>query len=86
MLLDLHAHPWLPPALLLRLLREELPAEALDLLRHIRRSEKSPSPVDVSPADPLNLTGIVLPGARTGALASTAVRIIEAEKSHPGAA
>jgi ATP-dependent Lhr-like helicase len=51
--------------------------EALDLLRHIRRSEKSSENIDVSAADPLNLTGIILPGARTSALDSGTVRIVE---------
>jgi ATP-dependent Lhr-like helicase len=52
--------------------------EALDLLRHIRRSEKDSESIDVSAADPLNLTGIILPGARTPALDSGSVRIVEA--------
>ncbi len=52
--------------------------EALDLMRHIRRSEKAAESVDVAAADPLNLTGIILPGARTGSLDSGAVRIVEA--------
>lgn len=60
--------------------------EALDLLRHIRRSEKSSADVEISPADPLNLTGSILPGARTGALTNTAIRIIEGEKPQHGAA
>jgi ATP-dependent Lhr-like helicase len=51
--------------------------EALDLLRHIRRSEKSSENIDVSAGDPLNLTGIILPGARTSALDSGTVRIVE---------
>jgi hypothetical protein len=55
-------------------------------LRHVRRSGPAAADVDISPADPLNLTGIVLPGARTGALTGTAVRIISAEKSQHGAA
>ncbi len=43
--------------------------EAVDLLRHLRRSPGQSEEVRVSPADPLNLTGILLPGPRTGALA-----------------
>jgi ATP-dependent Lhr-like helicase len=44
--------------------------EAIDLLRAVRRSETpSQSTVDVSPADPLNLTGIILPGTRVSAIA-----------------
>ena len=60
--------------------------EALDLLRHIRRSGPATTDVEVSPTDPLNLTGVVIPGARTAAQAGTAVRIIHAEKSQHGAA
>jgi ATP-dependent Lhr-like helicase len=37
--------------------------EAIDLLRSVRRAEESIA-VDVAPADPLNLVGIILPGAR----------------------
>jgi ATP-dependent Lhr-like helicase len=51
--------------------------EALELLRHIRRSEPGADNVDVAPADPLNLTGVILPGSRTGALTQSAVRIVE---------
>jgi ATP-dependent helicase Lhr and Lhr-like helicase len=41
--------------------------EALDLLRALRRSGDAPL-VDVPMADPLNLTGIILPGARVSPL------------------
>ncbi len=51
--------------------------EALDLLRHIRRSEKTGETVTVAPADPLNLTGIILPGARTGTLTQVPLRLID---------
>jgi ATP-dependent Lhr-like helicase len=51
--------------------------EALDLLRHLRRSEKRGETVTVAPADPLNLTGIILPGARTGALAQVPLRLTD---------
>jgi ATP-dependent helicase Lhr and Lhr-like helicase len=43
--------------------------EAVDLLRHLRRSHGTDEEIIVSPADPLNLTGILLPGPRTGTLA-----------------
>ena len=42
--------------------------EAVDLLRHMRRSAGVEEEVVVSPADPLNLTGILLPGPRAGTL------------------
>jgi ATP-dependent Lhr-like helicase len=41
--------------------------EAVDLLRAVRRGEARES-IDVAPADPLNLTGIILPGARVSML------------------
>ena len=43
--------------------------EALDLLRAIRRSGASSEIMEVPSADPLNLTGIILPGARVSPLA-----------------
>ena len=50
--------------------------EALDLLRHIRRSPAEEQEIVVSPADPLNLTGILLPGPRTGTLGSEPVVLV----------
>ncbi|MBV9403974.1 MAG: DEAD/DEAH box helicase [Acidobacteriaceae bacterium] len=44
--------------------------EALDLLRSIRRQEEGHEPVTVSNADPLNLSGIILPGPRVSRLAA----------------
>ncbi len=41
--------------------------EAIDLLRAVRRSQID-TPVEVAPADPLNLVGIILPGARVSTL------------------
>jgi ATP-dependent Lhr-like helicase len=51
--------------------------EALDLLRHLRRSEKTGEALTVAPADPLNLTGIILPGARTGALSQAGLTLLD---------
>jgi ATP-dependent Lhr-like helicase len=42
--------------------------EALDLLRTIRRDKDGSTAVSVSNADPLNLTGIILPGPRVSRL------------------
>jgi ATP-dependent helicase Lhr and Lhr-like helicase len=65
-------------------------AEALDLLRHLRRSEASGEQIEISPADPLNLSGVVLPGTRAAALAQGTVRLIDgvaqAEDVHPALA
>jgi ATP-dependent Lhr-like helicase len=42
--------------------------EAIDLLRAVRRAESEETvAVEVAPADPLNLVGIILPGARVSA-------------------
>jgi ATP-dependent Lhr-like helicase len=47
--------------------------EAIDLLRAVRRSEATAAPMgEMPPADPLNLTGIILPGPRVSAIARTA--------------
>jgi ATP-dependent Lhr-like helicase len=51
--------------------------EAVDLLRHIRRSAQSGEEIEIELADPLNLTGIVLPGPRTSALAQGSLRLLD---------
>jgi ATP-dependent Lhr-like helicase len=51
--------------------------EAIDLLRAMRRSEDHGESVTVAAADPLNLAGILLPGARVSALAGGAVEVVE---------
>ena len=51
--------------------------EALDLLRYLRRSGKSGEQLEIAPADPLNLTGILLPGPRTGALTQVPLRLLD---------
>ncbi len=55
--------------------------EAVDLLRHIRRSsateKDSGEEIEIALADPLNLTGIVLPGPRTSALAQGWFRLLD---------
>ena len=45
--------------------------EALDLLRAVRRAGDPAVEIEVPMADPLNLTGIILPGARISPLAGT---------------
>jgi ATP-dependent Lhr-like helicase len=49
--------------------------EAVDLLRSVRRSEATGEEVAVSPADPLNLIGMVLPGPRIGSLVGGRLRL-----------
>jgi ATP-dependent Lhr-like helicase len=44
--------------------------EALDLLRAMRRRAENAATVPLSNADPLNLTGIILPGPRVSRLAA----------------
>ena len=51
--------------------------EALDLLRHLRRQEPSGEEIHISLADPLNLTGIVLPGTRTAVMAQGSLRLVD---------
>jgi ATP-dependent Lhr-like helicase len=48
--------------------------EAVDLLRAVRRDEASEA-IAISAADPLNLSGIVLPGARISALSGGMLRL-----------
>jgi ATP-dependent Lhr-like helicase len=43
--------------------------EALDVLRAVRRAGETVQPPEVATADPLNLAGIILPGARVSPLA-----------------
>jgi ATP-dependent helicase Lhr and Lhr-like helicase len=51
--------------------------EALDLLRHVRRSAPSGDELWIAHTDPLNLTGVILPGPRTGTLAQGSLRLID---------
>jgi ATP-dependent Lhr-like helicase len=50
--------------------------EALELLRAVRRDSNGAALPEISPADPLNLTGVVLPGPRLSALAAGRVRLM----------
>jgi ATP-dependent Lhr-like helicase len=47
--------------------------EALDELRHVRRTERKGEIVRLSAADPLNLSGVILPGKRVPALRTNTV-------------
>jgi ATP-dependent Lhr-like helicase len=48
--------------------------EAVELLRAARRDDGPRPALDISAADPLNLLGIVLPGARVSAISGTRLR------------
>ena len=47
--------------------------DALDELRHVRRTERKGELVRLSAADPLNLSGVILPGKRVPALRTNSV-------------
>jgi len=44
--------------------------EAVELLRAVRRQPSEQTPFVVAPADPLNLAGIILPGARVSMIST----------------
>ncbi|HVX67066.1 MAG TPA: hypothetical protein VHA11_10710, partial [Bryobacteraceae bacterium] len=52
--------------------------EALDLLRAVRRDPHATEPVEVAAADPLNLSGILLPGPRVSALSGERLTLVAA--------
>jgi ATP-dependent Lhr-like helicase len=51
--------------------------DALDVLRSIRKQRLTGEPVQISAADPLNLTSIVLPGPRIPAIPANSVTYID---------
>jgi ATP-dependent Lhr-like helicase len=51
--------------------------EAVELLRALRREERSGETLEVSAADPVNLTGFVLPGERLATLSSQTLRLVD---------
>ena len=51
--------------------------EAVDVLRLLRRSAPLGEEIQISHADPLNLTGIILPGPRTGSLTQGFLRLVD---------
>lgn len=56
--------------------------EALDLMRAVRRAGDAHAPMEVPSADPLNLTGIILPGARVSPLATVIPVITPRAEQH----
>ena len=51
--------------------------DAVDLARSTRRLEKKGEVVDISAADPLNLTGLVTPGPRVPAVMGTILSYVD---------
>src|SRR6185437_9461517 len=51
--------------------------DAIDVLRTVRKQPRNGELVLLSAADPLNLTGIVLPGPRIPAIAANTVRLLD---------
>ena len=56
--------------------------EALDLMRAVRRAGDAIDAIEVPSADPLNLTGIILPGARVSPL-TTPIPALTPRADHP---
>jgi len=63
--------------------------DAIDVLRAIRKKPRSGEQVRISAADPLNLTGVILPGPRVPAISANTVTLTDgavedtSEPSHP---
>jgi ATP-dependent Lhr-like helicase len=51
--------------------------EAVELLRALRREERSGEILEIAAADPVNLTGFVLPGERLATLSSQTLRLVD---------
>jgi ATP-dependent Lhr-like helicase len=51
--------------------------DAIDVLRAVRKKPRNGERVAISASDPLNLTGIVLPGPRVPAIAANTVRLTD---------
>jgi len=51
--------------------------EAIDVLKSVRKQQRSGETIRISAADPLNLTGIVLPGPRIPAIGANTVTYVD---------
>jgi ATP-dependent Lhr-like helicase len=64
--------------------------EAVDLLRHLRRAASNGSAsgeeIEIAPADPLNLSGVLLPGPRTASLGQFPLRLLDGVPQETGLA
>jgi ATP-dependent Lhr-like helicase len=52
----------------------------------LRRSTASGETIEIAPADPLNLTGVLLPGPRTATFAQEPLRLVDGVPQDPGLA
>jgi ATP-dependent Lhr-like helicase len=57
--------------------------DAVDMLREIRKRPKDGQTIELSAADPLNLTGVVLPGPRVPAILTNWVRLTDGIPDRP---
>jgi ATP-dependent Lhr-like helicase len=60
--------------------------DAVDVLRSVRKQPRTSELVQISAADPLNLTGVVLPGPRIPAIAANTVRYTDGALAAPDVA
>jgi ATP-dependent Lhr-like helicase len=51
--------------------------DAIDVLKSVRREQRTGESIQISAADPLNLTGIVLPGPRVPAIAAHTITLLD---------
>jgi ATP-dependent Lhr-like helicase len=59
--------------------------DAIDVLKSVRKQQRTGETVQISAADPLNLTGIVLPGPRVPAIAAHTVTYVDGVVADPAA-
>ncbi len=63
--------------------------DAIDVLRAVRKQPRTGAQVRISAADPLNLTGVILPGPRVPAISANTVTLTDgavASATDPGPA
>ena len=60
--------------------------EALEALRHVRKAPRTGERVRISAADPLNLTGAILPGPRIPAVRDRSFELVDGALAEPPAA
>jgi ATP-dependent Lhr-like helicase len=60
--------------------------DAIEVLKSVRKQQHHGETVRISAADPLNLTGIVLPGPRVPAIAANTITYVDGVVAEPAAA